>query len=342
MKLRNGREICVEQPPYIICEINTSHFGSIETAKKIIEQAKKIGADCVKFQSWTADTLYTDFYYKKNRVAKKLIEKFSFQPEQLKELSDYCNAIGIDFASTPYSYDEANFLVNECKVPFLKVASMELNHHRFLEELASLNTPLIVSTGMGSQKEIDNAILLLEPLIGANFSILHCTSVYPSEPQLVRIKNLLGFKNRYPNIEIGFSDHSEGIEFAVGSIALGATIIEKHFTLDSAKIGMDNQMATEPSEMERLIVGCNKVHAGLGSFDRVLSQKESDMALKMRRSATAVRNIEAGTRLEESDIRFMRPGDGIPPDQMARFVGKALVCAVEAGETIRAAHFGEE
>ena len=154
MTLRNGRVVGDYLKPYIVAELNTSHFGNVDIAKDMISKAKEVGCDCVKFQSWSADSLYCASYYKENKIAKRIFNKFSMDSAQLKELSIFSKQVGIDFSSTPYSIDEAEFLVNECSVPFVKIASMELNNLPYLMKLGELGAPLVLSTGMGTFEEI--------------------------------------------------------------------------------------------------------------------------------------------------------------------------------------------
>ena len=332
VELKNGKVIGDYLKPYFIAELNTSHFGDLEIAKRMILMAKEAGCDCVKFQSWSADTLYSDFYYKQNPIAKRMVDKFSLDNSQLKELSHFANSINIDFASTPYSLEEAKFLVYTCNVPFLKVASMELNNIPYLQQLANLNVPLVLSTGMGTMNEIREAVEAIESCGCEKIIILHCTSVYPSPPNLIRLKNILGIRSELPKYPIGYSDHSTGIAVPIAAISLGACVIEKHFTLDSSRIGMDNQMATEPQEMQKMIQGCLTAYSALGETERVLSEVELDMAKKMRRSLVAKNDIAIGTELTIEEIDAKRPGDMIPPNRINSILGKKTSFEIKRGE----------
>ena len=274
INLRSGRKISDSVSPYFIAEMNTSHFGDISKAKEMVLAAKESGADCVKFQSWSADTLYSDQYYKENPIAKRFVKKFSLTNEELAEVASYAESNQIDFSSTPYSFEEAKFLVEKCKVPFVKIASMELNNHVFLKQLASLQVPLILSTGMGSFEEIKSAVQLLKDESVKDLVILHCTSIYPSEPEIINLKNITMLKKHFEHYAIGFSDHSEGLSVPTAAIALGACVIEKHFTLDKSQIGMDNGMATEPDEFALMIKNCRNVQTALGSRVRCIGTQE--------------------------------------------------------------------
>lgn len=339
VSLRNGKIVGDYKKPYYVAELNTSHFGDLSIAKKMIDQAKSVGCDCVKFQSWSADTLYSNSYYENNPIAKRVIGKFSLDNEQLAELAAYCVAIDIDFTSTPYSIEEAQFLVKQCNVPFIKVASMELNNLPYLQQLGGLGVPLVLSTGMGLLQEILDAVNVIQQTGNDQLIVLHCTSIYPAEPKLIRLKNILGLRETLNNIPVGYSDHSQGIEIPVASIAYGACLIEKHFTLDKSKIGMDNQMATEPDEMRLMISACNRVYESLGAGDRQLSQEEKEQALKMRRSMVAKVEIESGRYLKSELVEFKRPGTGIAPPYAQSFFGRKVIRTIRAGDLIMNSDF---
>lgn len=338
--LLNGRQIGDFQDPYIIAELNTSHFGDVEIAKEMINKVKAAGGNCVKFQSWSAETLYCESYYKTNAITKRVVKKFSLSNEQLKELSSYAAALGIDFASTPYSIEEAQFLVKECNVPFVKIASMELNNHPYLKALGALGVPLILSTGMGTLAEIVEAVEAIQETGNEQIIILHCTSIYPAPPELIRLQNIIGLRSEFPKFPIGYSDHSLGIEIPAASIALGACVVEKHFTLDSTRIGMDNQMAAEPEELKNMIAACRRVYAATGGTGRLLTSQEKSQTQKMRRSIVAKYQLTAGHALSMDDIEFKRPGDGLTPKQCSEYIGKTIVKDVEAGTVLFPEHFG--
>ncbi len=311
--------------PYIVAELNTSHFGDLGIARDMIDQAKASGCDCVKFQSWSAETLYSESYYKENAIARRVVKKFALDNAQLKELAFHARTVGIDFASTPYSIEEAEFLVQECNVPFVKIASMELNNLPYLTQLGHLNVPLVLSTGMGMLEEIIQAVRTIEATGNMQqLVILHCTSVYPAAPEIIRLQNITGLRSEFPNHPIGYSDHSLGIEIPAASVALGACLIEKHFTLDKTRIGMDNQMATEPAEMQAMTYACRRVHAALGGTGRVLSVEEQRQIPKMRRSLITRHALPAGHIITEADLDTKRPGTGLAPMHLQTVLGKKL------------------
>lgn len=310
--------------PYFVAEVNSSHGGNMETAKKMIDAAAECGCNCVKFQSWSAKTLYSKTYYKSNPIAKRFVDKFSMNEEQLRELVDHCRNRGVAFDSTPYSKEEVDFLVS-VGVPFIKIASMEINNYPFLEYIAKTGVPIVLSTGMADTEEIDKAVETIEKTGNKNLCILHCISIYPPEISEINLKNILGLQERFPNYPIGFSDHSLGTEMACAATTLGAALIEKHMTLDKTKIGMDNQMAMEPDDLSVLVQQCKNVSIALGTEERTVYQSELDQRQNMRRSLVYTHDLKAGDILTESDIDSKRPGTGFPPNSKSEFIGKKLV-----------------
>lgn len=333
--LRNGRSIGDYLKPYIVAELNTSHFGDLTIARQMIDGAKDAGCDCVKFQSWSAETLYCEEYYRANKIAKRMISKFALSNIQLRELSIYARERGIDFASTPYSIEEALFLVEQCDVPFLKIASMELNNPYYLVQLSELGVPLVLSTGMGTLGEIVDAVRVISSTGNNQLVILHCTSIYPADPNIIRLQNIAGLRSEFPDFPIGYSDHSLGVEIPSASIALGACMIEKHFTLDSTRIGMDNQMATEPDQMKVMVNACHRVYEAMGESERILGEQEKEQISKMRRSIVSKVTLNPGDILTEASIEFKRPGTGMPPTEYLKVLNRKVVKNIEAGMIIK-------
>lgn len=320
--LKDGTIVQDYGQPYFVAEVNTSHYGKIEIAKQLIDAAVESGCDCVKFQSWSASTLYSQTYYEQNPFAKRMVSRFAFDAAVLKELSQYCLKGGIAFSSTPYSRQEVDFLVDECNAPFIKIASMDLDNDKFLEYIANKHIPIVLSTGMSTIEEIDHAINLLADLHVDNLCILHCISVYPPKGKDIRLKNIEGLRKKYPEYPIGFSDHSLGDEMSIAATALGACLVEKHLTMDRSKIGMDNQMAIEPMEMRELIRRCKLVSEALGSESRVLSDDEIVQKKKMRRSIVALCDIKKGMVIQEDMLCAKRPASGFPLCMWNNVVGK--------------------
>jgi N-acetylneuraminate synthase len=306
----------------------------------MIAKAKEVGCDCVKFQSWSADSLYASSYYKGNAIARRIVSRFSMDESSLQELAGYCREIGIDFASTPYARVEAGFLVKSCQVPFLKIASMELNNLPYLRHLGQLGAPLVLSTGMGSLEEIVQAVRTIEQTGNRQIAILHCISSYPVPAESTRLHNILGLRSEFPQYPIGYSDHTIGSEIPAAAVALGACLVEKHFTLDNSRIGMDNQMATEPLEMKVMVDMCRKVQRAMGGAGRIVDEAERAQIPKMRRSLVTARPLAAGHVLSEADLDAKRPGTGIPPNEMPSVIGRRLLADLGGDELILPGHLG--
>lgn len=334
IRLRDGTELADFGRPYVVAELNTSHFGNLDIARQMIARAREIGCDCVKFQSWSAESLYSKSYYAANPIARRIVSKFALPNDAMRELVGYCRSLDIAFASTPYAPAEVRFLIDHCDVPFIKVASMELNNLPFLDFIARTGVPIVLSTGMGDMAEIRTAVATIAAAGNANLCILHCVSAYPAAPAEIRLNNILGLRDEFPQYPIGYSDHSMGSECAAAATAMGACLIEKHFTLDRERLGMDNQMATEPAEMAVLVQACHNVHAALGGRDRIVPQTELEQRTKMRRSIVAARDLRQGSRLTLADLDAKRPGSGLPPTAMASLVGKRLLRDIEADTLI--------
>lgn len=332
--LNNGRIIGNYKQPYFVAEMNSSHNGNIENAKKMIDKAAEIGCDAVKFQSWTADSLYAKNYYDENPIAKRMVSRFSLNKEQLKELALYSRKKKIDFSSTPYSREELDFLVDECNAPFVKVASMDINNLKFLKQIAKKKIAIILSTGMATMEEIKTAVKTIRESGNDNICILHCVSVYPVSEENVNINNMVEIRRQLETLPVGYSDHTLGEVAAMSAIANGAALIEKHFTLDNKRIGWDNQMACEPDDFKRMILSCNLVHKTLGHRERILSQDEIEQKKKMRRSIVAARNITKGTILTEDLLDAKRPFSGISPDNINSLLGKRINRDIQEDEII--------
>ncbi len=342
MILRNGREVASGREPYIIAELNSSHNGSLDLAKEMMDSALKCGCDCVKLQSWTSDTLYCDEYYEKNPLSIRFVKKFSFSEEELLELFEYGKQIGIDVSSTPYSEAEVDFLADKTDAPFIKIASMEINNIPYLKYIAVKGVPIILSTGMAEYDEVKTAVEAIKSCGCKDMCILHCVSVYPAPAEIINLNNMLQLKKMFPEYEVGYSDHTIGSAVACGAVALGATVVEKHFTLDKTRIGMDNNMATEPTEMKELVEQCHEMYSAMGRTERIITEDEQQQRAKMRISIVAARDIKVDETISEGMIKFMRPGDGIAPSEVKQVIGCKVLSDVNKGHLIRWEYLGKQ
>jgi sialic acid synthase SpsE len=328
--------------PYIIAEFNTSHSGNIEVAKRMILAAKNAGADCVKFQSFDTFSLYSEKFFQKDKISKRIFDKVSLSEEYLVELSRFSHLNNIDFSSTTYSLSELEFLLDRCRPAFIKIASMEVNNYDYLRSITEFDLPVILSTGMSTFEEIEEAVRILTIKSDIDLTVLHCTSNYPTSADEANLSNILSLKNLFPKLEIGYSDHTIGILAPLLATVLGASVIEKHFTLDNSVIGMDNQMAMEPNDFKYMVNLVSEVDLLLGSRDRIVNENEQKMKLKMRRSITIKKNVIAGTIISEDLLESKRPGTYIPVSEKKSILGKKLKVDLAMGDYLEYTHLEEE
>lgn len=331
---RDGKLISEFGKPYVIAEVNSSHNGNPEVARKMIDAAKDAGCDCVKFQSWSVESLYSKTYYDKNPIAKRFVKKLSMQPETLKEMALYCKEKGIAFSSTPYSREEVDFLAEQCDVPFIKISSMEVNNPQYLEYIAQKKVPIVISTGMAEYEEVQRAVQILEKEGNREIVIMHCVSIYPTPTERANLNNIIGLRELFPAYPIGFSDHTMGDEAAVAATVLGIAVLEKHITLDASKIGMDNQMAMEPGPLKELVRKCKTIRLALGTKERILQPDELKQRDNMRRSVVVTRDMHAGERLCREDLDVKRPGTGISPEKLESIIGCAVKRDIESDSVL--------
>ena len=330
--------------PYIIAEIGSNHNGDMNLARKIIDAAVETGADAVKFQSWTpksliareeyeANTVYTDDPKKHWGSLREMVEEYYLREDQHKELKEYCDEKGVDFCSTPFSEEETD-LLNELNVPFFKVASMDINNLRLLKYLAQFNKPVILSTGMATLGEIEQAIQTLEDAGNRHIMLLHCISVYPPKMENVNLRNITMLQQTF-GYPVGFSDHTIGSAIPLASVALGACLIEKHFTIDKDLPGWDHMISANPDEMSEICRESKNITASLGGYRRVISEEEKLKMPKMRRSIVAAKNLKKGRILKKEDLVFKRPGSGISPDQEHVVIGRTVKNSIENDAVLR-------
>ena len=335
IQINKTKKIFNYSEPYIIAEIGANHNGDIDLAKKIIDSAKECGADAVKFQSWTPSSLIAKEEYDRNQTyndgdggkkhfgsLKEMVQKYYLREEQHFELKAYCEEIGIDFCSSPFSNAEVNLLV-KLDVPFLKIASMDINNLELLKHMAKTQKPILLSTGMSTISEIGKAVKTIEAEGNRQIIILHCISIYPPEYEDIHLNNIKMLQQTF-DYPIGFSDHTIGTSIPLASVALGACVIEKHFTLDKDMPGWDHQISADPKELKEIVRESKNIQQALGSFSRIVSEDEESKKLKFRRSIVAGRTLKNGEVLKLEDLEVKRPGTGIAPDEIKYVVGRTL------------------
>lgn len=336
--------INTRKKPYIIAEIGSNHNGDMELAKKLIESAKKCGADCVKFQSFDDKSLISKSEYEKNQKyydspkkhfgsLKEMVEKYYLRREQHYELKTFCKDIGIDFASSPFSKSEVDVLI-DLDVPFIKVASMDINNISFLEYIGSKLRPVILSTGMASLGEIEGAIEVIEKTGNKQIVLLHCIAIYPPKYEDINLRNIEMLKETF-GYPVGFSDHSLGTTIPLAAVTLGSCIVEKHFTLDKDMPGWDHEISANPQELEEIVRESQNIIKALGTSKRIVSPDEMEKRKKFRRSLVVSRDIKDGETLTENDLICKRPGTGIAPTETKYVIGKKLKKDYENDELLK-------
>ena len=335
----DGRQISPSNP-YVIAEIGTNHNGDIEVAKKLIDTTAAAGADAVKYQVYHPGDIVTkqisskeygfDEYYEAETAFEVYEEHLRTPREWLPTLFDYAESKGLKNIATVHCEDCASFVI-DCGVDALKVASMDLTHTPLLSQLSEYNCPLILSTGMGSLAEIDKAVTVLQNGSLTWLCLLHCVSNYPANPADLNLRNIPTLNIAF-DLPIGFSDHSTSPWTAGLAVAHGASIIEKHITLDSDNLGPDHSFALEPDELEQLVDAVEMASASRGSRTRF--PVDAANRERYRRSIVADEDIPAGTKITAEHVRFARPGTGIQPDAIETVLGKTASQDIEAEREI--------
>jgi len=333
LKLTTNKEIYNYGKPYIIAELGANHNGNMKLAKKMIIEAKESGADCVKFQSWSKDSVfarkkYEDNYFiaddYRNRTdftLEEIVEEYSISEEELLEMKIFSDEIGIDCTSTPFNKKEADFLVDKMQTPFIKVASMDLNNYPFLEYLAKKGKPMVISTGLSELYEIDKAVKTIEEAGNNQIIILHCVATYPPIDSDVNLNNIKTLMSTYPEYPIGFSDHTLGTVVPLAAATLGACLIEKHFTLDKEMEGWDHKVSATKDEMKVIVEGSKRIVEVMGSF-RISATESDEKKKEFRRSIVITRDMKKGDVIEVDDLDYKRPGGNFDPGMTNFIVGR--------------------
>ncbi len=315
--------------PYVVAEIGLNHNGDLSLAKKTIDAAVEAGADAVKFQTFRAEEFMADhemaYEYESGgeRVSESMYEMFKRLelPEIWHaELQAYAHANGLEFLSSAADPTSADLLI-ALGTPVLKIASEDLINLSLLEYVAKRRVPVILSTGMADQTEIDQAVTILRKGGCKNLLLLHCVSLYPTPDEEANLLRMTSLRDRYGTLA-GFSDHTLGCEATIAAVALGAVLIEKHFTLDRTLRGPDHALSSDPTELAEIVAGVRKVVKQLGSPDLMPSRGERAAREQFRRSVVAAVDIAKGAIIKREMLCLKRPGDGIPPRELDALVGK--------------------
>jgi N-acetylneuraminate synthase len=327
-----------QQPVFVIAEAGVNHNGDLKRAHELIDVAVKGGADAVKFQTFQADRLVLPNAPKAKYQLQatgdaesqlEMLRRLELSSDAHRELQSYCHKRGIIFLSTPFD-EQAVDLLEELEVPAFKISSGDLTNSPLLEYVALKGRPVILSTGMSEISELIEAVSVLNSAGCENPILLHCVSNYPANAPEVNLRAMQTMRAAFDQ-PIGFSDHTEGIDISLAAVALGACVIEKHFTLDRRLPGPDHRASLEPGELLQLVQSIRRVESALGTGRKVPAASEIETARVARRSLVAATEIPAGATLKREMVFIRRPGTGMSPAMLDTVVGRRVIRSVPAG-----------
>jgi N-acetylneuraminate synthase/sialic acid synthase len=327
----NGTRIDDDSSCYVIAEIGHNHQGDVGKAKELFRQAKACGASAVKLQKRDNETLFTRAAYNRPYDNENSFgatygqhrQALEFGKSEYVELQEYAKELGIDFFATPFDIPSADFL-NDLDTPFFKVASADLTNTVLLRHIARLGKPMLMSTGGANQEDVDRAVETVLP-INQQICVLQCTASYPAEFGELDMRVIQTYRERYPDVVIGWSGHDSGIAMALVAYLLGARIVEKHFTLNRAMKGTDHVFSLEPVGLRKMVRDLERTRESLG--DGVKKKRPSEVApmVKMAKSLYTVRDLPSGHVLTEADVAIRCPGGGLAPYEMDNVIGRPLL-----------------
>lgn len=327
---------------FFIAEAGVNHNGVLSDAIKLCEVARDSGADAIKFQTFKAKKLATSgatkaIYQKSNApefgtTQQEMLQMLELSEDEFRTIKRHCSDIGIEFISTPFDEESAQFLF-DLGVDRFKVSSGDLTYLDFLTRLAGYNIPIIISTGMANLSEVEDAVTAIRDGGNPSLSILHCVSNYPARANQANLRAMQTLEQAFGLI-VGWSDHTEGYAITLAAVAAGARIVEKHFTLDRSMPGPDHASSLEPSELRDLIANVRAVEVALGDGQKRPTDDERDTALVARRSLVAAADIPAGGVFDEANIAARRPGSGLAPKCAGIVLGRRAACDIAEGELL--------
>jgi pseudaminic acid synthase len=340
--IKGFRNISINEPTFIIAEMSGNHNQSIERAKQLIDVAAEAKVDAIKLQTYTADTMTIDcdkedFIVKVNDAWKNKtlyeLYNWAYTPwEWHKELKKYAESKGLIFFSTPFDETAVNFL-EELNVPLYKIASFETNHIPLLKKIAKTGKPVIISRGLTSYLELEEAISVLRENGCKDIVVLHCVSSYPAKYEQMNLKTIKDLSDKF-NVISGLSDHSLGNLVPIASVAMGAKVIEKHFTLSRKDGGPDAEFSLEKEELIKLVEDIRNLEKALGCISKESEKKESENKI-FKRSIYVVKDIKKGEIFTKDNIRVIRPGYGLHPRYYEDILGKKSILDVEKGTSFK-------
>lgn len=330
---------------FIIAEAGVNHNGSIDLALKLIDSARASGADAVKFQTFRADQLATRSahkaaYQERTTTATEsqfeMLQRLELDVDDHRRLTDYCRKVGIQFLSSPFDEQSADLLA-EMDLPLYKIPSGEITNLPFLDHVARKGRPIILSTGMSTLGEIEEAVAVLRTAGNNRLTLLHCVTEYPAPYAEVNLRAMHTLRVAF-GLPVGYSDHTPGYEISIAAVALGAEVIEKHFTVDRSLPGPDHAASLEPDELEQMVTAIRHVEVALGDGIKRPAQCELPNISVARKSVVASRSLIAGQRLTAEDLDIKRPGNGIAPRLKPMLIGRTLSAGLEKDEVLRWDH----
>lgn len=316
---------------FIIAEAGVNHNGSLDMAFKLAEVAREAGADAVKFQTFKTEALATKSvdkadYQKENLKAGgnqfEMLRSLELSEDNLKRLAAHCCAIGIQFLSTPFDEESARFLLETLEIPIVKVPSGETVNHPYLKFLSSYHRPMLLSTGMCDMQEVTNAVNVIREDC-RDLTLLHCTTNYPCPMENVNLRAMLTLKESF-GLPVGYSDHTMGIEVSIAAAAMGAQVIEKHFTLDRCMQGPDHACSLQPDELKAMVTSIRNVEKALGDGVKRPTMTEEKIKKLVRKSVVINEAKEKGAVLKREDLGLKRSGGDILPQYIPDLVGRVL------------------
>lgn len=347
-KFRIGsREISPDNQPYLIAEVGINHNGDVGLAKKMVDAAKRAGADAVKFQTFKAQELCGDkdqvftYFSQGKEVSESMLEMFlryELAEDAWFELKEYCDSVGITFFSSPQNLTDLN-LLSKVGVPVIKVGSDDFSNLPLLESYSKYNLPIILSCGMSDLSDVHNALNSTNWFDGCEVSVLLCTSSYPTNYEDVNLKKLKTIQNAFPGLIVGFSDHTRGSLAASMAVAFGASIFEKHFTLDNNFPGPDHWFSENEAGLKAWIDSIKEAYTLLGSPYVQPTKSEIDMRALARRSLVVIQNIKKDEEITNSNVGARRPGDGLSPNLLKSIIGLKASRDLLKGEKITMGDF---
>jgi N,N'-diacetyllegionaminate synthase len=335
------RKIGEDETVFIIAEAGINHNGELKLAKQLVDKAKESKADAIKFQTFRTEDLVTKkadmAEYQKRNIGKgqsqyEMLKEKELSYDEFKELKKYCNEKGIIFLSTPHTEDSIDFL--EPLVPAYKIGSGDLTNLPFLEKVAKKDKPIILSTGMGTLGEVEEAVNTIYAQGNKDLILLHCVTNYPAAIENVNLKAMITLKNTFKTL-VGFSDHTLGITIPIAAVSLGAKVIEKHFTLDKNIKGPDHKASLNPEELKEMVIEIRKVEKSLGNGIKKPIKEEEKIKKVVRKSLVTSCDIKKGDIITKDKIKIKRPGTGIEPKYLDEVIGKKSKKFIEKDKLLK-------